>query len=207
MNTLPDRLQTALAAASAADPADRSGAHLADFPLRFGPEPPPASTVMRPAPGEAWTLAQTLQEIRLRHVALVETSRGVRPKHGRLIERDLARAVAEHAGPLRVWLRLGVGTGRVPARWAADGWDDATRLRAAWFGLAFEPPTLPIELRPGERVTDARRFRDGVAMRLAAGPAAPGSERLRDDLALLYARYAAPAERVFVPTSAPSVAA
>src|SRR5690606_22484710 len=103
VTALPDRLQTALDAASSVDPTDCAGAHLADYAFRFGPEPAPVSTVARPSPGEAWTLAQTLQEVRLGRVALVETSRGVRPRHGRLIDRALARAVATHAGPLRVW--------------------------------------------------------------------------------------------------------
>jgi len=206
--TVPNTaLQSYLAAALAADPADRSGAHLADFPLRMGSEAPALPAVARPLPGAEWTLAQTLQEVRLGRVALVESSRGVRPRHGHLVTPELARAVARFAGPLRVWLRLGVGNGRVPTPWRAETWDDAVRLHASWFGLVFDPPVLPLTLRAGERVQDWGRYRDGVAARLAAGPTAPGAERLAADLAALYTRFAAPAERVFVPTPTPAIAA
>ena len=104
-------------------------------------------------------------------------------------------------------LRLGVVGGRVPAPWAAPRWDDATRLFAAWFGLAFTPPTGPLALRPGERVSDWARYRSSVAERLAAGPASPHAERVAEELAALYATFGHAAERLVWPEPRPSMAA
>ncbi len=197
--------------AHAENPADRRNAHLAGFAFRFGPAstaPPMFGPVARPAPGETWTLAQTLQEIHLRKLTLVATSRGVHLRR-RGLGSDVAldTALAQFAGPLRVWLRLGGADGEVPAPWDARGWDDATRLFAAWFGLLFRPAAFPLALRAGERIADWARFRSSVAARLAEGPASPHAARLTDDLAGLYARFGRAAEQLRVPEPRPSMAA
>lgn len=191
-------------------PADHPAAHLAEFRFRFGPETaaPAFGPVPRPVPGEAWTLAQTLQEIRLRKLTLVATSRGVHCRR-RGLGSDVAldAALARFAGPLRVWLRLGGADAERPAPWDGGGWDDATRLFAVWFGLLFEPPALPLALRPGERVTDWSRFRESVAARLVDGPERPHAARVTSDLAALYERFGWEAERIRVPEPRPSLAA
>lgn len=204
--TAPPTPDEALSAALAGDATDRSGAYLADFAFRHGPAPDTValSTVPRPAAGEEWTLAQTLQEVRLQRVALVETSHGVRLRHPGRVAPDLARAVARYAGPLRVSLRLAAA--HVPAAWRAHGWDDATRLHAAWFGVEFEIPAVPLVLRPGVRVTDAARFRASVAERLAAGPG-PAAGSVAEDLAALYASFGAATEHVRVPEPRRALAA
>ncbi|NNF59192.1 MAG: hypothetical protein HKN04_13235, partial [Rhodothermaceae bacterium] len=73
--------------------------------------------------------------------------------------------------------------------WTAKGWDDATHLFAAWFGLYFEAPSTPVELRPGEVITDWALFRVSVAARLSAGPTGLGATRVADDLQRLFIRF------------------
>ena len=177
-----------LARAFASVPADRSGAHLADFAFRFAPAPP-RPAVPRPAEGEAWTLAQTLQELRLRNARLRETSRGLRVLHAHRLP-ALAEAVGRHETAVRVWRQSGAGAPR-------HGWDDATDLAARWLE-GFEPDG-PVEVRPGETVTDWPTFAASVAGRFAEGPDAVAAPTLRRDLAALFERFARPAESAFVP--------
>jgi hypothetical protein len=149
-----------------------------------------------------WTLAETLAVLRERRLVLDETSRGLRARHRHVHDLPgLDEALDAHAPVLRVWIRLGGAGARVPAPWRADGWDEPTRLLAAWFGLLFEPPEAPFALRPGEAVTDWRRFREALAGRLALGPCAPSADDVRDALARLFVRFgmgeqAAAAQRV-----------
>ena len=56
----------------------------------------------------------------------------------------------------------------------------------------FQPPAAPAALRPGVRVVDWERFRASVAERYAAGPQSRYAEGLRQDLAALFERFAAP---------------
>jgi hypothetical protein len=146
-----------------------------------------------PAPPETarcWTLAETLAVLRERRLSLVESSQGLRVRHRHIHDLPgLDEALDAYAPALRVWLRLdGIGA-RVPAPWRAEGWDEATRLFAAWFGLLFEPPPAPVALRRGETVTDWQRFRETLAGRLAFGPHAPAASRVAEGLASLFARF------------------
>ena len=144
----------------------------------------------RPTTARPWTLAETLAVLRERRLALVESSRGLRVRHRHVhAVPGLDEALDAYAPALRVWLRLGGPEARVPAPWRAEGWDAATGLFAAWFGLLFEPPATPVALREGERITDWRRFRASVAGRLALGPEAPGAARVAEDLARLFVRF------------------
>jgi hypothetical protein len=137
-----------------------------------------------------WTLARTLEVLRERRIALVESSRGLRVRHRHLHDvPGLDEALDAYAPALRVWLALGGAQAHVPAPWRAEGWDAATALFAAWFGLHFAPPGVPVALRPGETITDWRRFRAALADRLALGPQAPGAARVADDLARLFVRF------------------
>ena len=101
----------------------------------------------------------------------------------------LDAALEAYAPALRVWLHLGGLDARILAPWQAAGWDETTRLFAAWFELASEIPDTPFSLRPGECVTDYARFRAGLAARLADGPLAPGSARVKDDLLRLFLQF------------------
>ena len=205
----PARLRSLDTAAAAhdADPAGRSGAHLAGYSFRVDsadvqPEEAPAA----PA-GREWTLGETLAEVARRDATLRLGSGGVRLAHAHRLP-DLARAVARHAGPLAVWLRLGLdrdATQRVP--FGATAWDAVTRLHAAWFVRLFEAPPGRLALRPGVSVTDLAAFRASVAGRLAAGPDAAGADGLRADLGALYERFGAAAERAGVPDVARARAA
>jgi hypothetical protein len=137
-----------------------------------------------------WTLAETIAVLRERRLALVESSRGLRVRHRHAHDvPGLDEALDAYAPALRVWRRLGGVHARVPAPWHAEGWDEATRLFAAWFGLLFEPPAAPFALREGETITDWRRFRASVAGRLALGPTDPGGARVAEDLARLFVRF------------------
>lgn len=183
------------------DPAGRSGAHLAGFELRLGP----ASVVLagtaapRPdGPGADWTLADTFAEIRRRGARLTLASRGVRLAHAHRMP-DLAAAVRRHEPALAVWL----GMGPVAAPFDATDWDDEVRLYAGWLATQAPPTVGRIALRPGHTVVGGRAFREGAAARLALGPAHPGANGLRADLAALFAQLgpnavaqrAAPARR------------
>ena len=161
------------------DPASRSRAHLSEYSFRFEPDAPPAA-VPRPAEGEAWTLAQTLQEIRVRDLEVARTTRGLRVRHGWRMP-DVVRAVAEHERAVTVWLRLGS-----PA--PLPGWDDAMALWVSW--LEGFRPTAPVELHPGVTVTDWGRYVSSVTGRYQAGPDVAGAEPLRLDLEALFARFA-----------------
>ncbi|HLT47303.1 MAG TPA: hypothetical protein VK002_08755 [Rubricoccaceae bacterium] len=149
-----------------------------------------------------WTLAETLAVVRERRLALVESSRGLRVRHRHAHDLPgLDEALDAYAPALRVWLRLGGADARVPAPWRAEGWGEATRLFAAWFGLLFEPPAAPVALREGEAITDWRRYRASVAARLALGPADPAAARVAEDLTRLFVRFglgtaATPARRL-----------
>jgi hypothetical protein len=205
----PARLRSLDTAAAAhdADPAGRSGAHLAGYSFRFDsaavqPDEAPVAPV-----GREWTLGETLAEVARRDATLRLGSGGVRLAHAHRLP-DLARAVARHAGPLAVWLRLGLdrdATQRVPLTssspvgFGATAWDAVTRLHAAWFVRLFEAPPGRLALRPGVSVTDLAAFRASVAGRLAAGPDAAGADGLRADLGALYERFGAEAERAGVP--------
>jgi hypothetical protein len=205
----PARLRTLDTAAAAhdADPAGRSGAHLSGYSFRFDtaavmPDEAPAAPV-----GREWTLGETLAEVARRDATLRLGSGGVRLAHAHRLP-DLARAVARHAGPLAVWLRLGLdrdAAQRVP--FGATAWDAVTRLHAAWFVRLFEAPPGRLALRPGVSVTDLDAFRASVAGRLAAGPDAAGADGLRADLGALYERFGAEAERAGVPDVARARAA
>lgn len=144
----------------------------------------------RPAVAPLWTLAETLAVLRDRRIVLVESSRGLRVRHRHLHDvPGLDEALDAYAPALRVWLRLGEAHASVPAPWRAEGWDEATRLFAAWFGLLAALPAAPFALRPGETVTEGRRFRTALADRLALGPHASGAARVSDDLARLFVRF------------------
>ena len=197
----PAALDAALAAHSA-DPLGRSGAHLAGYSFRFdttAAQPDEATMLPTDRP---WTLAETFAEIRRRDAHLRLGSGGVRLVHAHRLP-DLARAVQRHAGPLTVWLRLGLDRDaeqRVP--FGATAWDEPTRLHAAWFVRLFEASSGRIPLRPGVAVTDLGAFRASVAGRLAAGPTAAGADGLRSDLAALYGQFASATERLAAPVPA-----
>lgn len=168
-------------AASEAGPAPRAD-HLAEYSFQFDEAAVrPAHPVGRPRDGERWTLAQTLQEIRLRRTEVVEAVGGLRVRHAHRLP-ALVAAVREHERAVRLWLRLGAGA---PAR----GWDDETWLQWTWL-RSGHGPAVPVELRPGVSVTDWDRFVTSVADRVAAGPDAPTAEGLRRDLSDLFAGHA-----------------
>lgn len=166
-----------------ADPSADAGRAYDGLRLRMGAE----AELVPIAFEEPGSLAHTLDEIGRRGATLVASSRGLRLIHAHRLP-ALSDAVAAHEAALGVWLAL--RDAPVPSGFAADEWDAATRLHARWFALAFEMPALPLALRPGERIRDAAAFRRGVAARLSAGPAAPGADRLREDLSQLFERYA-----------------
>lgn len=154
------------------------------------PRTAPSAAPPVEAPAQPWTLAETLDVVRSRRLALVESSRGVRVRHRHVHDvPGLDAALAAYAPALLVWLRMGGHADAIAAPWRAEGWDEATRLFAAWCGSSFTPPAEPFSLRPGETVTDGARFRDRLAARLALGPEAPGAARVADDLARLFARF------------------
>ncbi|MDT0630423.1 hypothetical protein [Rubrivirga litoralis] len=165
-----------------AAPTSRHAEHLAEYSFQFDVEAArPPHPVRRPAEGERWTLAQTLQEVRLRSVDVVEAVGGLRVRHAHRLP-ALAAAVREHQRAVRLWLRLGAGA---PAR----GWDDETWLRWTWLRSA-PPLPHPAALRPGVSVTDWSQFMISVADQIAAGPEAPTAAGLRRDLADLFAAHA-----------------
>ena len=176
-----------------ADPLSRRGAHLAGYSFRFDADAAPSPfPVPRPFGDDPWTLAQTLQEIRLRRVSVQVTTAGLRVRHAHRLA-DLAEAVRQHEAALRLWLALGR-----PA--PSDGWDDETALHLFWLRDRFTPGRAAVALRPGVSITDWPRFAASVAEREAAGPEAPCATGLRRDLADLFGRYAvtvaqAPVER------------
>jgi hypothetical protein len=175
-------------AAFESDPTSRSREHLADYSFRFEPDAPQAP-VPRPIEGEPWTLAQTLQEVRVRDLEVVETTRGLRVRHGWRMP-DLVEAVAQHERAVSVWLRNGSPS-------PAAGWDDATALWVSW--IEGFRPSEPIELHPGVTITDWERFVDSVAGRYQAGPEIAGADSLRRDLEALFTRYATPVPVAAVP--------
>ncbi|HEX8386312.1 MAG TPA: hypothetical protein VF576_09015, partial [Rubricoccaceae bacterium] len=197
----PARLR-ALDAASAANngaPLGRSGAHLAGYSFQFDSAAVAPDEAARPSASAEWTLSETLDEVERRGATLRLGSGGVRLAHAHRLP-DLARAVARHEGPLAVWLRLGLDRDEVqPVPFGATAWDAETRLRAAWFVRLFEAPPGRLAHRPGVSVTDLPAFRASIAGRLAAGPDAAGADGLRADLASLYERFGAAAERTVVP--------
>ena len=188
------RLDAAFAAHDA-DPLGTGAAHLAGYSFRFDADAAEVDAATA-VPGRAWTLAETLADIRRRGAVLRMGSAGVRLAHAHRLP-DLARAVARHEAALRTWVRLDIdasaprmsGLRAVP--FGATAWDDATRLYAAWFVRLFVPPAGRLALRPGVAVTDLGALRASVAGRLAAGPGAAGADGLRADLAALYAQYGA----------------
>ena len=203
----PDFRLAAAFSAHDADPFGTARAHLAGHSFRFDTSAVvTVETAASPA-GRERTLAETLADIARRGATLRLGSGGVRLAHAHRLP-DLARAVTLHAGPLTVWVRLGLhrdvdgavprdGAVRVP--FGAAAWDAVTRLHAAWFVRLFDAPVGRIALRPGVAITDLDAFRASVAGRLAAGPDAAGADGLRSDLASLYARFGADAERAAVP--------
>lgn len=205
----------AASAAHDADPFGRSSAHLAGYSFRFDTAAAVLDEAPAPPAGRDWSLAETFGEIARRGARLRLGSGGVRLTHAHRLP-DLARAVARHAGPLAVWLRLGLDrdaaqrvplTSSSPVGFGATAWDSVTRLHAAWFVRLFDAPPGRLPLRPGVSITDFPTFRASVAGRLAAGPDAAGADGLRADLAALYDRFAADAERTVVPEPARSRAA
>lgn len=176
-------VEAALAARDEA-PASRERAHLADYSFRFDAGAAEPHAVPRPRGGAPWTLAQTLQEIRLRRASLSVTSRGLRLRHAHLLP-DLAVAVRRHEPAVRLWLDLGLH-----AETPAEGWDDETALHAHWLRARFEPGREAVELRPGVSVTDWPQFVASVEDRLGAGAGAPCADSVRRDLADLFARHA-----------------
>ncbi len=173
-------LQRALDRFEAA-PTDRTMAHLADYSFRFDAAAPRPAVDRPTGPGDAWTLAQTLQEIRYRNARLVRTTRGLRVRHAhRMLE--LSAAVRRHAEAVGLWLDLDRPE-------PAHGWDDEVTLQAAWFRARLSGPQTPLALRPGVAITDWPTFSASVEGRLAEGPAAPCADGLRRDLRDLYQRY------------------
>lgn len=192
----------AATAAHDADPFGHHGAHLARYSFRFDTDAVREAAAPTDAPARTWSLDDTLGEIRRRGATLNLGSAGLRLAHAHRLP-ELARAVATHAGALATWVRLGldreavgqnVGSGLRRVPFGATEWDEATRLRAAWFVRMFEAPGGRIALRPGVSITDYSTFRASVAGRLAAGPTSAGADGLRADLADLYAQFGA-AER------------
>lgn len=208
MRPAPDARLDAAFAAHDADPFADTGAHLARHSFRFDTAAAALDEVdLDPAAaspsGREWTLAETLAGIARRGATVRLGSGGVRLTHAHRLP-DLARAVARHAGPLTVWVRLGLDAADTASRGAqvpfgATAWDAVTRLHAAWFVRLFDAPAGRIALRPGISITDIGAFRTSVAGRLAAGPDAAGADGLRSDLAALYARFGADAERLVAP--------
>ncbi len=174
-------LQRALSAYEAA-PTTRSGAHLADYSFRFDADALPTPSPRPTGPGSAWTLAETLAELRLRDTGVVDTTRGLRVRHAHRVP-EVAAAVHAHADAVRLWLDLGR-----PA--PTGGWDDEVALQAAWLDARLGTPPTPVALRPGVSVTDWARFRHSVDGALAQGPDAPSAAVVRRDLADLYAGHA-----------------
>lgn len=167
-----------------ATPGSRRGEHLRDYSFRFDVDAAPGPyRVPRPNEGAAWTLAQTLQEVRLRGATLVVTSSGLRVRHAHLLA-DLAAAVRQHEAAVRLWVDFDCPTPR-------GAWDDATELHLQWLDARFRPGRGPIALRPGVSVIDWPRFRASVADRVSAGPDAPCASGLQRDLADLFERHAA----------------
>ena len=191
----PSAVDRAVAAHDAA-PYSETGRALDGFALRG--ERPALEAPSPPAPGSDWTLAETIAEAERRGAKLVVASSGIKVRHAHRLP-DLARNAARHARALTVWLHL--RGERVPPPFDAPAWDGAVRLHAAWFALGFEAPPVPFPLRPGETCVDASLLRAGIAGRLAAGPLAPSADRLRGELAALFARFApeAQTEPVTVP--------
>lgn len=202
MIALPDRPSSAIEAAVIAfesTPASRAAEHLAEYSFQFAPEAPAPHSVPRPAEGEAWSLAQTLQELRLRGVSLQPSTRGLRVPHAHRL-RALAAAVRRHEPAIRLWLEMGADRGTPP-----QGWDDELDLHARWLEQRFTPGRDAVALRPGVSVTDWPRFAASVRARLHAGPDAPTADGLRRDLADLFTRHAvldAPAVVGHVPARA-----
>ncbi len=166
-------------AAFEADPTSRSREHLAGYSFRFDPDVP-TPAVPRPVEGETWSLSQTLQELRLRDLEVVQTTRGLRVRHGWRMA-DLVEAVAQHERAVTVWLRIGS-----PA--PLEGWDDATALHLAWLETAGLSESL--ELRPGVTITDWDLFVSSTRGRYHAGAHLTGADSLRRDLEALFERYA-----------------
>ncbi|MGB3544297.1 hypothetical protein [Rubrivirga sp.] len=166
-------------AAFEADPTSRSREHLAGYSFRFEPDAP-QTAVPRPIEGDAWTLAQTLQEIRVRDLEVVQTTTGLRVRHGWRMP-DVVQAVVQHEKAISAWLRLG---SPVPAA----GWDDEMALWVSWLE-GFEP-SGGIELHPGVTITDWSRFVSSVVGRYQAGPEIAGVDSLRRDLEALFTRHA-----------------
>ncbi len=205
MRPVSDSRLAAASAAHDADPFGRDCAHLAEYSFQFD-----TAAVCEPSVVEkdvlAWTLADTLAELRHRGAGLHLSSVGLRLAHAHRLP-NLAHAVQRHAGPLTTWVRLGldrehsvprtVGMRVVP--FGATDWDEVTRLHAAWFVRMFEAPDGRTMLRPGVTITDWSVFRASVAGRLAAGPSSAGADGLRGDLGDLYAQFGAAAERLIVP--------
>ena len=132
------------------------------------------------------SLAQTLQEIRLRGVTVRRGSRGLKVRHAHRLS-ALAAAVAAYEPAVGVWLDLG------GADAPAHGWDDATALHVRWLRTAR--PETPVALRPGERITDWDRFVASAEDRFAEGPDAVTAPTLQRDLATLFERFALHPER------------
>ena len=165
---------------------DRAGAHLADASFRFDVEAD-GPTTPRPRDGDPWTLAQTLQEVRLRKAVVTQTTGGVRVAHAHRAS-ALAEAVERHAPEVGLWLDLGRPE-------PVGGWDDAATLVLRWFEHTFRDEQRALPLRPGVSVTDWPRFRESVVGRFGEGPDAPCAAGLRRDLADLYAAHARPSLR------------
>ena len=173
-------VQAALVARDAA-PTSRSAEHLADYSFRFDVAAADPCAVPRPRGGGPWTLAQTLQEIRLRDASVAVSTGGLRLRHAHLLP-DLAVALRRHEPQVRLWLDLG--------RPALDGWDDEVALHVGWMSTRFAPQREAVALRPGVSVTNWPRFAASVYDRLGAGPEAPCAHGLRRDLADLFACHA-----------------
>ncbi|PAP77424.1 hypothetical protein [Rubrivirga marina] len=181
-----------------AAPTDRRNAHLADYSFRFDADAPRPAVTRPDGPGDSWTLAQTLQEIRFRNARLVRTTRGLRVRHAhRMLE--LSAAVRRHAEAVDLWLDLDQ-----PA--PAHDWDDEVTLQAAWLRARLASPQTPLVLRPGVSITDWPTFSASVEGRLVEGPDAPCADGLRRDLRDLYERYAQTDVRPFVRRAAAKAA-
>ncbi len=166
-----------------ADPASRRAEHLAEYSFRFDAAAAPSPfPVPRPTTGRLWSLAQTLQEIRLRRVALQVTTTRLRVRHAHLLA-DLAEAVRRHEDAVRLWIDLGRPQ-------PAHAWDDETTLHLRWLTARFAHGRAPVMLRPGVSVTDWPRFLASVTDRVEAGPDAPCAASLRRDLSDLFDRHA-----------------
>ena len=151
-------------------------------------------TALRPAqvsrPRHCLSLAETIDILYRRRLVLVETSRGLRIRHGHYHTTPaLELALEAYAPALRVWLQLGGLDFSSSCAWKTQ-WDHAVQLFAGWLIGLRTPPPCPIPLRDGVSITDWEQYKTSVFERLTLGPGSPYAEDLEAELTLLFTRLA-----------------